>query len=508
MTDPHAQPSSPESPTTPSADPPIADVPAPESSSQRRWLPEITLPKFSWPSLSWPALAWPTWSAPAWTAQWPEAFQAGGWAAQVSAQMSSQVAAQVQRWFQVSDAQMAEILAAVRDQLPVTEALLLGKPQSGKSSIVRGLTGVSAEIIGQGFRPHTQHTQRYAYPSESLPLLIFTDTVGLGDGQQPVAELLTELGAGWPRSPQSTQPRESSPDSKPGSKPDSKLDPKPDRARILILTVKARDFATEGLLDLVTALRRDHPEVPCVLAITCLHELYPAEVDDHPAEPRSLPEVERVLTAIAATFAKVADRTVVIDFTLPEDGYTPEFYGLAALRDAIADLLPEAEARALHQLIDGEAVHQLGDLYRQTARRYLIAFSTMAATVAAVPLPFATMPVLTALQVSMVAALGRLYGQKLAAGQAGGIVSAIAGGFLAQAIGRELIKFIPGVGSAIAASWAAAYTWGLGEAACAYFGDLLGGKRPDPQRIQAVMQDSFLAAQQRFRSERDEAQRP
>jgi uncharacterized protein (DUF697 family) len=406
--------------------------------------------------------------------------------------MSSQVAAQWQRWFHVSDAQMAEILAAVRDQLPVTEALLLGKPQSGKSSIVRGLTGVSAEIIGQGFRPHTQHTQRYAYPSESLPLLIFTDTVGLGDGQQPVAELLTELGAGWPRSPQ------------PVSHPANPSETPTRRARILILTVKARDFATEGLLDLVAALRRDHPEVPCVLAITCLHELYPAEVADHPAEPRSLPEVERVLTAIAATFAEVADRTVVIDFTLPEDGYTPEFYGLTALRDAIADLLPEAEARALHQLIDGEAVHQLGDLYRQTARRYLLAFSTMAATVAAVPLPFATMPVLTALQASMVAALGRLYGQPLSAGQAGGIVSAIAGGFLAQAIGRELIKFIPGVGSAIAASWAAAYTWGLGEAACAYFGDLLGGKRPDPQRIQAVMHDSFLAAQQRFRAEQEE----
>ncbi|MDY7015390.1 MAG: GTPase, partial [Cyanobacteriota bacterium] len=91
------------------------------------------------------------------------------------------VAQKVVGWFSVSDARVAEILAAVRAQLPATEALLIGKPQAGKSSIVRGLTGVSAEIIGQGFRPHTQHTQRYAYPSEDIPLLIFTDTVGLGD---------------------------------------------------------------------------------------------------------------------------------------------------------------------------------------------------------------------------------------------------------------------------------------------------------------------------------------
>ena len=80
------------------------------------------------------------------------------------------------------------------------------------------------------------------------------------------------------------------------------------------------------------------------------------------------------------------------------------------------------------------------------------------------------------------------------------MVSAIAGGFLAQAIGRELIKFIPGLGSVIAASWAAAYTWALGEGACVYFGDLMGGKKPDPQKIQAVMRTAFQAAQERFRN--------
>ncbi|MEB3213970.1 MAG: hypothetical protein VKL39_21660, partial [Leptolyngbyaceae bacterium] len=80
-----------------------------------------------------------------------------------------------------------------------------------------------------------------------------------------------------------------------------------------------------------------------------------------------------------------------------------------------------------------------------------------------------------------------------------GVASAIAGGFVAQAVGRELIKFIPGFGSVIAASWAAAYTWALGEGACVYFGDLMGGKKPDPKRIQAVMNEAFETAKQRFR---------
>jgi uncharacterized protein (DUF697 family) len=47
------------------------------------------------------------------------------------------------------------------------------------------------------------------------------------------------------------------------------------------------------------------------------------------------------------------------------------------------------------------------------------------------------------------------------------------------------------LGAVIAASWATAYTVSLGEAAVVYFGDLMGGKKPDDDRIQAVMQASF-----------------
>ncbi|HEY9824003.1 MAG TPA: hypothetical protein V6D19_01035, partial [Stenomitos sp.] len=54
-------------------------------------------------------------------------------------------------------------------------------------------------------------------------------------------------------------------------------------------------------------------------------------------------------------------------------------------------------------------------------------------------------------------------------------------------------------GAAIAASWAAAYTWALGEGACVYFGDLMGGKNPDPQRIRQAMQEGFKNAQERLK---------
>lgn len=384
-----------------------------------------------------------------------------------------QVAQKVTQWFSVDETQVAEILEKVRSELPTTEALLIGKPQVGKSSIIRGLTGVSAEIIGQGFRPHTQHTERYAYPSVDLPLLIFTDTVGLGDIKQNTETVIDEL--------------------------IQDLEQETNCARVLILTVKINDFATDTLRQIAQQLRQKYPNIPCLLAVTCLHELYPTNLENHPAYPPDLADLQRAYDEIKLDFTGLYDRSVLIDFTLEEDGYTPVFYGLEAFRDSLAELLPEAEARTIHQLLDQEVGEHIGNMYRDVARRYILAFAIMAATLAAVPIPLATMPVLTALQVSMVSVLGKLYGQMLTPSQAGGVVSAIAGGFVAQAIGRELIKFVPGFGSFIAASWAAAYTVALGEGACVYFGDLMGGKKPDPQKIQSVMKEAFKSAKEQFK---------
>lgn len=383
------------------------------------------------------------------------------------------------RYFQVDEQEVAAILERVRASFPTTEVILIGKPQSGKSSIIRSLTGATTDIIGQGFRPHTAHTQQYAYPTEDLPLIYFTDTMGLGDAQpnvaDPVDELLQLLKV---QDPVTTAPP----------------------AKVIILTVKLDDFATDFLQQIIVQIREQCPEIPCLLAITCLHELYSPLVAHHPPYPPTDPDVLRAYSALQTQFEDCCDRAVLIDFTLKEDGFTPLFYGLDAFVDQLADLLPEAEARLLHQLLDEAGLEtEIGGLYRETSRRYLMTFAVMAATLAAVPLPFATMPALTALQVTLVSLLGRLYGQSLNLSQAGGVLSAIAGGFLAQVVGRELIKFVPGFGSVVAATWASAYTWALGEGACVYFGDLMGGKKPDPQKIQQTMNQSFQEAKARFK---------
>jgi predicted GTPase len=132
--------------------------------------------------------------------------------------------------FTVSEAQIADHLEAIRTQLPTTEVILIGKPQAGKSSIVRGMTGQPADMIGQGFKPHTRSTQQYPYPAADLPLLIFTDTVGLGDVERQSQEIVADL----------TQ----------------MLKADGTRSRLFVLTVKITDFANDSLRQVISELRQ------------------------------------------------------------------------------------------------------------------------------------------------------------------------------------------------------------------------------------------------------------
>src|SRR6056297_3083571 len=68
--------------------------------------------------------------------------------------------------------------AASRQPAPVI--WLLGKAQSGKTSIVRALTGSSRAAIGDGFQPCTRTAARYDFPPDA-PVVSFLDTRGLGD---------------------------------------------------------------------------------------------------------------------------------------------------------------------------------------------------------------------------------------------------------------------------------------------------------------------------------------
>ena len=64
---------------------------------------------------------------------------------------------------------------------------LLGKVQSGKTSIIRTLTQTSTAEIGSGFAPCTRTSRVFDFPAEA-PIIRFLDTRGLGEVAYDPAE--------------------------------------------------------------------------------------------------------------------------------------------------------------------------------------------------------------------------------------------------------------------------------------------------------------------------------
>jgi energy-coupling factor transporter ATP-binding protein EcfA2 len=63
---------------------------------------------------------------------------------------------------------------------PLPVVWLLGKTGSGKSFLIRAMTGLSDVEIGNGFMPCTKTARRFDFPAE-IPVMRFIDTRGLGE---------------------------------------------------------------------------------------------------------------------------------------------------------------------------------------------------------------------------------------------------------------------------------------------------------------------------------------
>src|SRR5512145_941754 len=117
---------------------------------------------------------------------------------------------------------------------------LIGKVQSGKTSIVRALTGASDAEIGAGFRACTRTARIFDFPAEA-PIIRFLDTRGLGEAAyDPAADIAYCE----------------------------------DRAHLMLAVVKAMDAEQGAVVEAVRAARERHPDWPVVVAQTTLHEGY------------------------------------------------------------------------------------------------------------------------------------------------------------------------------------------------------------------------------------------
>ncbi len=367
--------------------------------------------------------------------------------------------------------QLREHLERLRQKLPVPVFWLFGRTQSGKTSLIRFLTGAERAVIGKGFEPCTRFSGRYQFPTDEAPLVSFLDTRGLDEPGYDPAEDLARFGA---------------------------------EAHVVVVTVKAMDHGQENVLTHLRTLRRANPSRPVLLVLTCLHEAYPQQqhpepypFDDSggpgPAVPESL---ARSLAEQRARFAGLFDRAVAIDLTPPEEGFREPDYGGEALRQALLDLLPAALRQTLLTL--KEATSDLQGLFEQQALPYVIGYSTLAATAGTIPVPLVDLAIISGIQSRMVYHLAKLYGQPLDRRRYFELAGTVGGSVVFRQGVRELIKLVPYAGTVAGAvacgALAGATTFALGKAACYYYSSVHNGHVPQPEELKRYFNEQRIWA--------------
>jgi len=356
-------------------------------------------------------------------------------------------------------------LDQVRERLPKPVFWLLGKTQSGKTSVIRALTGSTRAEIGNGFRPCTQTAQLYSFPNPEECFVQFLDTRGLGEAAYD---------------------------------PQEDMDFAEGQAHLVMIVVKALDHALGPILETIRKIHTRNPNWPIVVVQTCLHEAYPPDLVQHPEPypfgdgplPTSVPsDLARSLAKQRTLFAGLPVHFAAVDFTLPEDGYQPADYGLEQLWDVIETALPLGLRAMLSQSQD--LSNPFNKIYFDRAHPHIISYALASGGAAAWPIPLMGTPVVLAIQAKMFHTLASIYNQQLNSDRIKEISSALGVGYLVRLTGRELFKWIPGVGSAMSAAYVSACTYALGRALCVYFSQVRQGTAPRPEDFRAVFQEQF-----------------
>jgi uncharacterized protein (DUF697 family) len=384
------------------------------------------------------------------------------------------------------DAELHAHLDSLRQRMPVPVFWLFGKTQSGKTSIVKFLTGAEQAEIGLGFQPCTRFSRRYQFPTPEAPLLSFLDTRGLDEPDYDPAEDIREF--------EST-------------------------AHVVLVTVRVLDHAQENVARHLSVIRRAQPHRPVLLLLTCLHEAYPQQQHPLPypftvendASPPAFELVDaapldRCLIEQRRRFAGLVDKVIPIDLTRPEEGFAEANYGGELLKATLLEMLPVAYAQTLRTLTEG--TRELQDIYARHALPHILAYSTLAATAGTIPIPWLDLLILPGIQTRMVHALARHYGQPLSAQRFAEFAGALGTGIAMRQATRELTKLIPYVGSVAAGMLAGASTFAVGKAFCYYYSAVHQGHVPRPEDLKRFYEAELRQAERIWAKRAEGSGRP
>jgi len=368
---------------------------------------------------------------------------------------------------QVDEQEIDAWLNRIKSKLPAPVFWLLGKTQSGKTALIRALTGDDRAKIGNGMQSCTRTAMIYDFPSSNECLLKFLDTRGLGEIDYD---------------------------------PEADLQLFQEQAQVLIVVMKAMDPAQHAVVAALKKIMKNRPDLPVIVVQTALHEGYPDLSYEHilpypfqnEDSARAAPEaLQRALAAQRQLFAGINASFVPVDFTLPEDQYQPEHYGLEALLQSLEAATPQGLAGLLLNMSDFRA--DLYNFYDRTALPHIAAYSVLSGVAGAVPVPFVDIPIVTLVQMKMLYTLAEIFHYPINKQQAKEIFGALGLTFLTNWGRRELVKLIPVYGAPTSALLTAASTYALGKTLMAYFHSQREGLILSKRHFQNIYAEQYLS---------------
>jgi uncharacterized protein (DUF697 family)/GTP-binding protein EngB required for normal cell division len=303
---------------------------------------------------------------------------------------------------------------------------IFGKTGVGKSTLVNAIFGAEIAATGIG-EPVTRAEHLYLHQSGTLGVI---DTRGLEVGRDN-ATLIGELRDylhGMRRKPLA------------------------DQLHVAWYCVRAGDRRFEATeADFVRALHE--LGLPVIMVLTQVPR----------ANGRVHPDAEALAASIAALDLPIQDGLIHYTMALADDFTGQTAYGLQEVLDATFRGAPDGVAHAITaaQRIDF-------DRKRERAEVAIKAATGAATTAGASPIPFSDAAILVPVQIGMMASIALTYGISLERSTAASIAATAAATTAGRSLVTNLIKFVPGAGTAVAApisaTVAGTFTYAMGHA--------------------------------------------
>ncbi|KOR83018.1 hypothetical protein AM233_01965 [Bacillus sp. FJAT-22058] len=336
---------------------------------------------------------------------------------------------------------------------------LVGRRGSGKSSLINAMFGQERQYVSS-VKSGTGKGKWLWYPSDAEPKIRLLDSRGLGESEAPTEEFEEDT----PLDELIKAVTEEQPD-----------------VFLFLIKAKEADSRIEEDLQELKKLRKivkenHHYDVPVICVVTQVDELDPPHYkqvpfDSNPKKKKNIDE------AIALMSKRFKDSEIPLLNIIPTCSYVDfdesgniEYdmrWNIDLLSDYLIEALPSEAKLKTAKAMQSQFVK------KKFARTIVGTFTAIAGLIGAEPIPFADFPILTGIQGLMIVVIGFIADKEINTKTASEFIAAlginVGIGLLVREGVRAAVRFIPGAGLVVSGAVAGAVTYGIGQAAIAYF---------------------------------------